>query len=88
MATCPAVRLETFLRKRRWTYEMLAEELRVNRSTIHRLLTGKKTQRNASLALAIGIERATGGVVRAEDVPLSKRSRAALREMRQARSAA
>lgn len=53
-------------------------------STICRLLrsSDRKQQRTASLELALAIERATCGAVRAEDVPLSAEARRMLRVIR------
>ncbi len=48
-------------------------------STISRIRRGR---RKASLTLALTIEQVTGGDVKAEDLPLSKRTRAILRAIR------
>lgn len=48
-------------------------------STILRI---RKRQRRASLALALAIERASNGEIKAESLPLSRSSRAALAQLR------
>jgi len=88
--------IETYLARQGWTAADLAREVRhhlprgvrTNPATIHRLLRGdtragpRRALRTASPELALAIERATGGVVRAEDVPVSRATRRLLRQMR------
>lgn len=45
---------------------------------------GRRQTRTASLTLALAIELATDGRVRAEDLPLSRESRRLLKQLRQA----
>lgn len=52
-----------------------------SQGTISRLVQGK---RKASLGLALRIERGTGGLVRAEDLPMTRSARKDLRLMRSA----
>ena len=73
------VRLSEFLITPDWTQDRLASEARTTQGTISHLCAGT---RKASLALALRIERATGGQVRAEDVPMTRRARVDLRELR------
>ena len=42
----------------------------------------KRRQRTTSVGTALAIERATAGVVRAEELPLTRRTRKGLKEMR------
>ena len=80
-----------FLKRERWTETKLAHEVEkalpgcsTSQTTIHRL---KRRQQRARLELALAIERATDGRVRAEEVPLTRASRRTL-ELLRSRSAA
>ena len=78
--------LDRLFSREGWTEERLAAEVRklgplkTNQSTINRL---RKKTRRASLELSLAIEAATGGLVRAESLPLSKQTRMALRSVRE-----
>ena len=61
--------LSTYFRETKTTATALAEQLGVRVSTITRLREGRRA---ASLDLALRIERATGGLVRAEDLPAQR----------------
>lgn len=92
------MKLDRLLATTDWTLEALADAVRAHlprgsrttAATLARLLrtetgTGPRRQtRTASLALALAIERATGGAVRAEDVPMAAASRGLLRNVRRA----
>lgn len=73
-----AVRLGAYLREQRLTEEAFAELVQTDQGSINRARRGIR----ASLQLAISIERATNGTVRAEELPLTKSSRRALRALR------
>lgn len=62
-----------------WTEERLAKAAKVGQPTINRLRNQKRT---ASLGLALRIEEATGGKVRAQDLPLSKQATRDLKMVR------
>ena len=67
-----AVKLERLFRTTDWAEGRLARAAEANQSTINRL---RRNKRLAGLGLALRIERATDGLVRAEDVPMSTASR-------------
>ena len=73
------MKLDQLFEKGGWTEHKLAVLAGTGQPTINRLRRGDRT---ASLGLAFRIERATDGQVRAEDVPLSKKSRRDLRLLR------
>lgn len=79
------MKLERMLQRKEWTEEKLAARLRKRgfpdaaQSTINRL---RHRKRRASLELALAIEAVVGGLVTAEELPLSKRTRRALRGVR------
>ena len=83
--------LDRLLSRPEWTEEKLAAKVRkrglskTNQSTINRL---RKKTRRASLELALAVEDAADGMVTAEELPLSKRTRRALRRIRQSLQAA
>lgn len=83
-----------------WTATQLAAKVsrltprgsrKTNSATIGRLLPRglsgetRRQRRVASLTLALAIERATDGLVTAEEIPLSRASKRLLREIRAAR---
>lgn len=74
------MKLDKWMERYDHTDESAATVLGCDRSTVTRLRT---EARNASLALALGIEASTGGEVRAEELPLTEETRAALRLSRQ-----
>lgn len=74
----------TLLNRTDWTQDALADAVGVDQSTISRVAYRK---RNASLQLALQIEAATEGKVKAEDVPMSRRARRALRDLRKRQGA-
>jgi len=90
------MRLHRLLELPDWTASRLADETRrhlprgsqTDPSTISRLsrsdtFKGERQQlRTASLALALAIEAATGGLVRAEELPITARTRATLKTLR------
>ena len=84
--TLAAMNLDRLLSREEWTEERLAAAVRklglsgTNQSTINRL---RQKTRRASLELSLAIEAACGGLVRAEDLPLSKRTRRALKGVRE-----
>ena len=59
--------------------DAFAKRARTTQSTVNRLRNRKL---KAGLVLALRIEEATDGQVRAEDLPLAPRTRAALRMLR------
>lgn len=65
------MRLSELFETTDWTEEDLASEVGVDQSTINRL---RNERRTASLGLAVRIERATKGAVRAKDLPLSEQA--------------
>lgn len=72
-----------FSRHRRdWSQTKLAELLGCDRSHISHLAKAHKPH-EASVGLALQIEAATGGLVRAEEIPMSAENRAVLRQIRQ-----
>lgn len=79
------MKLNGLLRREEWTEEKLAAALRKRgfhraaQSTINRL---RNRKRKASLEFALALEDAVGGLVTAEELPLSKRTRKALRGVR------
>lgn len=79
------MRLETLMRREGWTDQRVAEAMgraghrKVNAVTIYRLRTHRRT---ASADFALALERATGGLVRAEDVPITAKTRRILRRLR------
>lgn len=62
-----------------WTEEKLATLVGVDQSTINRI---RRRKRTASLGLAMRIERATGGLIQAHELPLCRRAKADLRLIR------
>ena len=62
-----------------WTEEKLAAAVGVSQPTINKL---RHEKRSASLGLALRIERATEGLVRADDLPLSRSARRDLEMVR------
>jgi len=97
----PGVRIESYLSRQGWTAADLAREVRnhlprgvrTNPATIHRLLRAdtragpRRALRTASPELALAIERATGGAVRADEVPVSRATRRLLRAFRRPQAA-
>ena len=73
------VKLDRFFEETGWAEEQLAAAVRVRQSMINRL---RRAKRQASLELALRIEDATGGRVRAEEVPMAKATRQSLRTIR------
>jgi len=79
------VKLDRLLSQPGWTEERLVAAVRrgglrkTSQSTVNRLRNGKRV---AGLALALAIEAATGGQVKAEELPISRRTRSALRGVR------
>ncbi len=79
------MKLKTLLKRSDWTEERLAAELRkyglktTRQSTINCIKNGT---RNCGLQLALAIELATEGAVRVEELPLSKDSKRAMRQIR------
>ena len=59
--------------------DVLAKRCRTSQSTINRL---RNKRRKAGLALALRIEAATDGQVRAEDLPMTRKTRESLRILR------
>ena len=70
------MRLEELLELPEWTQDRLALAARTTQGTISRLAQRK---RKASLGLVLRIEAATGGLVKAEDIPMTRRARADLK---------
>ena len=84
--------IDRFLRSARWTEARLALEVRktapdlsTSQATIHRL---RRRGQKASAEVAIAIELATDGKVRAEEVPMARVTRWALAQLRSTRPAA
>ena len=77
----PGVDLDGLFRDDDWTEERLAAAVGADQSTLNRL---RRRKRQAGLGLALRIERATAGLVRAEDVPMSRSARKDLRSLRKA----
>lgn len=83
--TLRSMNLTKLLSRPEWTQEKLAAAVRkrgqpkTTQATISRLVT---RTRCASMEFALALEEATGGLVRAEDLPLSKRTWQALRRLR------
>ena len=73
------MRITDFLKQPGWTQERLAGQARTTQGTISHLRMGT---RKASLALALRIERATSGMVMAEEVPMTRKARGDLRTVR------
>ena len=73
--------IDAFLKTTGWTEKHLGLLCKppVRQHTINRL---RRRERKASLDVALGIERATEGRVGADEVPLSKRTRRALDQLR------
>lgn len=92
------MRLDDLLKRKDWNATKLALRVRAHLprsarktspSTIARLRRGNRTEtRTASAELALAIERATDGLVRAEEVPLSPEARRTLKLVRLARGRA
>lgn len=86
------MRLEKFLDQPDQTPAELVERIRrhlprgtkTSTSTLSRLkrVPGQKQFRTASLTLALAIEKATDGQVRAEDLPLTSETKRLLRHLR------
>lgn len=64
--------LDKLLRSTDWTETTLADSVGVGQPTINRL---RKKRRTASPQLALAIEKATKGVVKRTDVPLTAANR-------------
>ncbi len=75
------MRIDAFLEESGWTEQQLAAAARSSQSTINRL---KNDEMEAGLELSLRIETATGGKVRAEDVPMTTDTRQALLAVRNA----
>jgi len=75
------MKLRRFLAESPLTQAALASRAGLDQSTVSRIAAGKK---NASLAVALKIEQASGGLVRAEELPISQATRKALRLVRRA----
>ena len=75
----PAVKLDRLFLRTEWTEERLARAALMDQSTVNRL---RRNKRVAGLGLALRIESATGGLVKAEHVPMSPSSRRDLRAIR------
>ena len=73
------------LKRPGWTQERVAASARTSQGTISRLT---QRRRKAGLGLALRIEKATEGLVRAEDIPMSPSARRDLRELRKIDEAA
>jgi len=71
--------LDRLLKEPDWTEERLALAVGVDQSTVNRL---RRRGRKASLGLALRIEEATAGIVRAEEVPMSRAARRDLARLR------
>lgn len=76
------MKLGAYLKARDLTDSAFARLLGVSPATIQRIQISGTHSRTASLALALRIEQATGGEVAADELPLSKASRRALRGIR------
>lgn len=87
------MRLDELLDRPDWTAVRLAREVRKHMprsarkttpSTIGRLLRAgsRKQVRTASVELALAIEKATDGLVRAQEVPLSAEAKRVMRVLR------
>ena len=72
--------LERLFKDPAWTQVRLAKEARVDQSTLSRLLRKKQ---KASVWLALRIEKATGGLVSAEEIPMSRDAKRQLAILRQ-----
>lgn len=69
------MKLSEFLAMNGWSQVQLAERVGCDPATVCRTVAGEVT---ISLGLALKIQAATEGQVRAEDLPISVRSREAL----------
>jgi hypothetical protein len=87
------MRLDELLDLDQWNTQRLADAVRrqlprsarkTSPSTISRLRRGpgRKELRTASVELALAIERATGGLVKAHELPLSPEAKRTLRMLR------
>lgn len=74
------MKLEDYRKKYGLLGQDLAEDLGISQATVSRLESGKQM---AKMELAMEIERLTGYEVKAEDLPLSDTTRAAVRRLRQ-----
>ena len=73
------MKLERFLGQAGLSDQQFADLLNVDTSTVNRVRSGART---ASLALALQIEAASNGQVRAEELPLTPRTQKALAGLR------
>jgi DNA-binding transcriptional regulator YdaS (Cro superfamily) len=78
------VKLETYLRRERLTDTAFARRVGASHATIQRLQIAGIEARTASLDMALRIEKATQGAVKAEELPISKASRRVLKALRSA----
>lgn len=69
------MKLSDFLIDKGWTQVQLAEKVGCDPATVCRAVAEQGT---ISLGLALRFQAATDGAVRAEDLPISQRSREAL----------
>ncbi len=67
-----------------WTETELAEAAGCAPSHLNKLRLAKKREYLASIPVALGLESASGGKIRAEEVPLSAKSLEALKALRRA----
>jgi len=70
--------LDKLLRSTEWTETTLAEAVGVGQPTINRL---RKKRRTASPQLALEIEKATGGLVKRSDLPITSATRKLLAQV-------
>ena len=71
--------LDRFLAESRFTQVTLATKAGLHQSTVSRLAAGRM---NASISVALRIEQASSGIVRAEHLPMSPGTRASLKVVR------
>jgi len=79
------VTLERFFTESGWTEEQLAAAARIDQSTVNRI---RRRVRKVSVGLALRIEAATGGRVRADELPMTKGTQQALSVVRMSTGAA
>jgi DNA-binding transcriptional regulator YdaS (Cro superfamily) len=72
------MKLDKLILSTAWTEASLAEAVGVVQSTINNLRRNKRT---ASPQLSLGIERATGGLVRRSDLPITPATRKLLAQL-------
>jgi transcriptional regulator with XRE-family HTH domain len=70
--------LRAFLQSRGYSVTATARELGIARTTLHKVMSGERT---VSLALAVRIVAWSAGAFQLADLPLSERSRDALRAL-------